>query len=174
MSGIIIMVSGCLGKTHLAKKYTNVIEIESGYYCYHLTKEQLRLGIEKVKGLPDRIPNKEYPVNYVNELINATKKYDIVMSAMCGNIRAELDRRGQKYLVIYSDLNMKNEIIQRSIDRGNNQYYINGIINKYESITQELNALNVPKIVLSGHQYLEDVLLEIGLLKKPHEQENEK
>ena len=67
--GIIISGFGGVGKTYLAKKYKNVVDLESSPFKYDYSNIE-NLDYEKLKGEPNRIIRKDYPENYI-KAINA-------------------------------------------------------------------------------------------------------
>lgn len=67
-----------IGKTTLANKYKNVIDLESSYYKWDNTGIT-NISIEKSKGMKNRIKNPNWPQNYYDAIKEASKKYDIVL-----------------------------------------------------------------------------------------------
>ena len=76
-TGIIISAFATCGKTYLGKKYKNVIDLESSNYKHDNT-EIINIPPEERKGTTRR-PNPNWPNNYYNAIIEAQKKYDIVL-----------------------------------------------------------------------------------------------
>ena len=54
-----------IGKTTLARKYDNVIDLESSDYQYLLDDNLKEFSKEERKGRKDRVKNREYPMNYI-------------------------------------------------------------------------------------------------------------
>ena len=75
--GIILAGFGGVGKTSLAKKYKNVVDLEHSPYKYDYSSVK-KEDYEKMKGNPNRVRRKGYPQNYFNAIKKATKKFDIV------------------------------------------------------------------------------------------------
>ena len=75
--GLIISGFGGVGKTFLAKKYKNVIDLESSPYKYDYSTVNKK-DYEKLKGTENRTLNPNYPQNYIQAIKEAAKKYDVV------------------------------------------------------------------------------------------------
>lgn len=58
-----------IGKTTLASKYKQVINLESSNYEYIIDDELKKLSVEQRKGLKSRKKNPEYHLNYYNQII---------------------------------------------------------------------------------------------------------
>mgnify|MGYP000372056632 CR=1 FL=1 len=79
--GIIVAGFGAIGKTTLGNKYDNVIDMESGYYRWDNTGFE-NIPYEQRKGKKERPENIEWPDNYYKAIIEARKKYDVVLTSM--------------------------------------------------------------------------------------------
>ena len=80
--GIIIAGFTALGKTTLAQKYDNIIDLESSLYQWKYKNKMTLEEIETNKGKKERIPNDKFPENYIKAILEARKKYDIVLTSM--------------------------------------------------------------------------------------------
>ena len=69
--GVFIFAFTATGKTSLAKKYSNVIDLESTSYKYL----NVNIKDESLKSTP-REENKEWPSNYFKALTEVKDKYD--------------------------------------------------------------------------------------------------
>ena len=63
MNGIVIAGFGDIGKTELAKKYENVIDLESIFGKWQYSEKYT--NIEEYKSCENRIPNTNFPQNYI-------------------------------------------------------------------------------------------------------------
>ncbi len=61
--GILIGGFKAIGKSTLAKKYSNVIDLESSDFEYIIDEEINKIPLEKRKGLKNRRKNLEYSLN---------------------------------------------------------------------------------------------------------------
>ena len=75
---VIIAGSAGVGKTVLAQKYANVIDLESSPFAWDYSKIG-DYSPEEMKGNPNRIPNPNFPNNYITAINNAIQKYDFVL-----------------------------------------------------------------------------------------------
>jgi len=153
-----------IGKTYLSKKYKNVIDLESSDYKW-IYDEEIK-DKEKRKGITDRKFNLCWPDNYIDDIVKNEKKYDIVLISQSIDVLAELRIMKIPFLVAIPKLENKQEYIKRCKDRGNNETFITFIDNYYEHLITKLMKRNDHKIVLEYGEYLEDVVLKLGYLKK--------
>ena len=163
--GVIIASFPAMGKSTFAKKYPNVIDLESTEYQWILSDEQKLLGVEERKGML-RTKNPEWPSNYIAEIKKAVKKYNFVLVTSTKLVRQGLKECGKEYFLIYPEIQDKNEYIKRCIKRGNSKTFINFIYHKYETLINEFdNDEFAHKIQVSDSKlYLEDILLEFKVL----------
>ena len=151
-----------IGKTTLARKYENVIDLESSDYQYLLDDNLKEFSKEERKGRKDRVKNPEYPMNYINEMISLKNQGKIVLFACKKEIILKLDEKKEKYYIIYPKKEMLDEIVERCKNRGNNDDFINNINNAYE---RDYPQKSENTIWIENNQYLEEVLIKRGILK---------
>ena len=74
-------------------------------------------------------------------------------------VRDALVQNGIKFTLVYPDISIKDEYIQRYIDRGSPEPFINLLTKNWELWIGELNTqIGCNKIKLKEGQYLSDVL----------------
>ncbi len=152
--GIFIYAFTATGKSSLAKKYKNVIDMESTLYKYQgIAKED-----EKSKGTSREI-NKEWPNNYFQALKEVKDKYDYILISddICNEF---LKSNKYEYWWIYPKIELKSEYLERCKKRGNNQEFIKWYSKLWDEwIENCINDKNASKhIQLKSNEYLEDVL----------------
>lgn len=152
--GIFVYAFTATGKSTVAKKYSNVIDMESTVYKY--------LGIEKedetLKSTVRKL-NREWPHNYFKALKEVKDKYDYILISddICNKF---LKENNFEYWWVYPRKELKDEYLERCKKRGNNQEFISW----YSKLWEEwiLNCKNDKfasnHIELKSNQYLEDVL----------------
>lgn len=161
--GIVIASFAGVGKTTLAKKYKNVIDIESSPYKWDY-KEWDITDLEKLKGMKDRKKNLEFPQNYINEIKMAQIKYDIVLVWIHPEeILPYYDINNIDYYLCFPTKDALKEYKNRYINRGNNKDYINKILNNYDLRYAQFKANPHKHIELSLGETLESALIKMGI-----------
>ncbi len=160
-NGILIGGFKAVGKTTLASKYKEVIDLESTGYEYIIDEELAKMSVEQRKGLKNRQKNPEYPQNYCNAIIESLKKYKIVLFAPKLEVVDLLQKNHIDYYMAWPMEDMLDEIIDRSIKRGNNEEFISKIKKVYY---RDHPRENDKVLWIQKGQYLEDVLIDHGFL----------
>ena len=116
--GIFIFAFTATGKSTAAKKYKNVIDMESTIYKYNNTNardESLKSTVREF--------NKEWPDNYFRALKEVKDKYDYIMVAdeICNDF---LINNNFEYWYVYPQRKLKDEYLDRCKKRGNNDDFI--------------------------------------------------
>jgi hypothetical protein len=114
-----------------------------------------------------KFPKDAFPANYIahiKDLItNSNKKYILISSHKV--VRDALIAEGIPFFLVYPNENCKDEYINRYIQRGSPEAFVNLLSNNFNSFVQECkttNSPNVTHIELSNSQYLSDVLSRLG------------
>lgn len=159
--GIIISAFATCGKTYLAKKYKNVIDMESSSYKFDNSKLE-DIPTEERKGT-SRPLNPKWPQNYYDAIIEATNNYDIVLVQLKPEHFDYFDSHNIKYSIAYPDLNNFEEVKKRCINRGNNEQFIKRLGEVYEPYyVDSVNRKYEKLYILDGEMTLEDCLLKDG------------
>lgn len=159
--GILIGGFKAIGKSTLAKKYSNVIDLESSSFEYIIDEKLKNIPVEQRKGLKNRTKNPEYPFNYYNELISNKKRNNIVLFACKTEVVNLLNKNNVDYYIVYPEEEMLEEIIDRCKQRGNNEEFVSRVKEVYYADFPK----NCEKVIwLQKGKYLEDVLMEKGLI----------
>ena len=101
--GIFIYAFSATGKSTVAKKYSNVIDMESTLYKY--------LGVfqedESLKSTEREI-NQQWPENYFNKLMEVNDKYDYILISydICNEF---LKENNFEYWIVYPKKELKEE-----------------------------------------------------------------
>ena len=158
--GIIISGFGGVGKTYLAKKYKNVVDLESSPFKYDYSNIE-KLDYEKLKGEPNRIIRKDYPENYIKAIKEATEKYDIVCVRYNGDEEVDFyDTFGLDYIVCYPTKSAYKTYVKRFKDRGNSKEWIEKNKKFYQIAYERCKNFKGKKILLHDNETLEDALLK--------------
>ena len=155
-----------VGKTTLAKKYQNVIDLESSTYKWDNTGLE-HIPVEKRKGTKRNV-NKDWPNNYINAIKEAIKKYDIVLVWIHLDALKLYDENNLDYILCFPTLESIDVYEERYKTRGNNEEYINKVVGSYNTRYYQLLNMNKEKIILNGNETLEDYLIKhnYNLIKK--------
>ena len=157
MNSVIIAASAGCGKTTLAQKYPDIVAyIESSVYKY-LLGTMTKAEIEAAKHTK-REDNPDFPHNYIDAIINAGKTHKIVCVWLNRIILPEYDRHGIPYILCYPDHEAVMEYRQRFIDRGNNDLFINHVMDTYDYYIDQWETMPGEKIVLHKGETLESRL----------------
>ena len=157
MQKIIIAGFGAIGKTVLENKYDNIIDLESSYYKWDNTGYE-NIKPEGLKGIV-RPVNTNWPSNYHKAILEAMKKYDIVLTSMHEHVLRFLEGNDIEYYLAIPTLDSVDVIIERCYNRGNNKNFIDILIKTLYDFDSRLNEYHPKKIIrLNKNEYLEDVL----------------
>ena len=165
MCGIVISVFAGLGKTYVGNKYSNVCDLVSSPYRYDYSCIE-KNDYEKKKSDSSRIPNLLWPNNYLNAIIDARKKYDIVLVPSSLDVRELLLSNHIDFWFVLpsSDLDYREILLNRYKKRGNNNDLIIEVMSYFDNWSREQNDYSYPIFVLDKEQFLEDFLLDEKLL----------
>ena len=165
-SGKVISVFAGLGKTTVGNKYSNVCDLQSSpYRCdYSLIDKN---DYEKEKCNPKRTPNPEWPNNYLSAIKEALKKYDIVLVPSSLDVRELLINNNIDFLFVLpsDEPDNRNKLLERYRLRGNNEDLIDEVMYYFDNWSRNQNDYDYPIFILKKDQYLEDLLLDEGILK---------
>ena len=152
--GMFVYAFSATGKSSVAKKYSNVIDMESTLYKYLGNFKEN----ESLKST-DREINKQWPENYFKALKEAKDKYDYILISdeICDKF---LKDNNFEYWWVYPQRDLKEEYMNRCKERGNNAEFIYWYSKLWEEWISkcENDKLASKHIELKSNQYLEDVL----------------
>lgn len=166
MTGLIIAGFGAIGKTTLAQKYKNVVDLESSSFKYIIDDELKKLSIEERKGLKSRKLNPEYPENYYQAIIGNLETADIVLISVHADILKKLQDNNIEYIKVYPKEEMLDELVERCIKRGNSEEYISKM---GDAFFKYYPSENEKVLWLNNGEYLEDILIQNGILKEKNQ-----
>lgn len=166
---LIISGFGGVGKSTLARKYKNVIDLESSAHQW-IVDPKVGNG-ENIKASLNREKNPDYPNNYIQAIKDAMKKYDVICVMYNGTKDPNfLDQFN--YVVCYPTKRaFNNHYIRRYRERGNTEEFIE-VIKRYYAVCYEKSKNITNKIVLRDDETLEDALIKRGIELIPREVED--
>lgn len=164
--GIIIAGFAGVGKTTLAKKYKNVIDIESSPYKWDYRNVDLT-NLEQLKGTKDRTLNQFFPENYIRAIKKAQTKYDVVLVWIHPEeILPYYDKYHLDYYLCFPSKEALKEYEKRFILRGNKKEYIDKVLGDYDKRYQQFKKNPHKKIELNYGETLEIALLNMKIALK--------
>lgn len=100
-----------------------------------------------------------FPQNYIEHIKSNLGKVDIIMVSSHKEVRDALVENGIPFILVYPSPEIKEEYIQRYIDRGNTGSFVQLLNNNWEIWLKELEKQKgCKKIKLKKGQYLSDVI----------------
>lgn len=103
--------------------------------------------------------NPDFPLNYVQHIKENTGKVDYILVSSHEEIRSALLTMNIPFTLVYPKISCKNVYIERYKERGSPESFIELVKNNWDAWINALDsALATNKVVLSGNQYLSDIL----------------
>lgn len=116
----------------------------------------------KFSWLKPGVRHPDFPANYIEHIKSNIGKLDFIFVSSHDVVREALNNEGIEYTIVYPSKDIKDEYIQRYIDRGNNENFVKLLQENYETFIEGIEKETKPKLVpLGSGQYLSDVLGEI-------------
>ena len=160
--GIVVYRFAGIGKTYICNKFENACDLEEEMFRYLSIDHN---NIERNKGISKK-ENEDFPNNYFRAIEEALLKYDYVFVSY--NAIKYCQEHGIKYMLFFPSLNQKKDYLNRYIQRGNSQNFIDNLAENYEKfIKKESKDSYAEEIVfLKKNEFLEDSFKRLGLIKK--------
>lgn len=165
--GIVIAGMAGVGKTVLAQKYKNIMDLDHLLYKYTYSKEILEnKAFEQLKGfLQGRTLNPKWPENYISPIFEALEQYDIVLVPASREIIEYFEKINFEYFLCYPTEKSKTIYLERYKNRNTNQDWIEKMNQNFEKDVKYFESKKARKIVLSGNETLESKLKELGMIQ---------
>jgi uncharacterized glyoxalase superfamily protein PhnB len=101
----------------------------------------------------------QFPENYINHIKSNIGDADIILVSSHKEVRDALQNQGINFTLVYPKKDIKDEYIQRYIDRGNDGKFVDLLKQNWENWVGELEQQSgCEKIKLDSGQYLSDVI----------------
>jgi hypothetical protein len=107
-----------------------------------------------------KVRHPDWPDNYVKHiksLVDA-KDHDLILVSSHLEVREALSEAGLKFVLVYPSMAIKEEYIQRYVDRGNNESFVGLLEKNYDDWIDALRQSTPTKVELGPGQYLADVV----------------
>ena len=144
-----------IGKTTLVQTNKNYIDLESSDYKW--VDIDRTLSIEERKGTAKTI-NPDFPENYIKKIIELTDMGFNVLISSHKEVREALQAQSIEYTIVLPSLDMKDEMINRYLSRGNQENFVNLLKANYEKFIEDLSMDPNEKIILKHGEYLSDIV----------------
>lgn len=147
---IISAFPGC-GKSYYYNEHKkNRIILDSDSSDFSWTKDE--------NGIKTKERNPDFPQNYIKHIQENIGKADIIFVSSHDNVRKALCENDIPYYLFYPSRDRKYEWLQRFVDRGNNQGFVDFISDNWDKFIDEIEAETYPiKVTLGKNEYI-DVL----------------
>ena len=167
----VILTVGCVGKTYLDSKYSNVYDFDKHTldYKYDRTGSE-HLSNEEFKGLPDRKINDGWFERYMKDWCDLidSEEYDVVTGWLQQDCLNYLVDKGYSVEVVVVNVgNYESVYKERSQSRGNNEQYWHNLRSYYDK-TLELykDRTEVEVTIFDKPYYLSEYLAFSGVILK--------
>jgi len=103
-----------------------------------------------------------FPQNYIDYILDSADEFDIVMISTHDVVRDALVKQDIDFTLVYPNIDLKSEYMERYNQRGDNKSFIKLINTNWDKWITELQSQEgCKKIELSTGQYLSDVISDI-------------
>jgi broad-specificity NMP kinase len=157
LRGIVVASFPGTGKTYVAERYSDVIDVDLGNYRFVYDGSE-DVPFEARKAMKMYQVQPEWPKNYVDAVKEARDKFGLVLVTHCPEIEELMD-----YCYLPS-LSGWDNLKKRLVGRGNNERYIGICRSKLESDLNKNGDARYETVMLGDDEYLEQALLDVGLL----------
>ena len=117
---------------------------------------------QDLDGNNTKVRNPRFPKNYINYIQDNIGRVDFIMVSSHDVVREALCDNEISYTIVYPDISLKDEFLERFINRGNYKNFIDFLSINWDKFINEISNETYPtKIILEKGQYLSDVLEKI-------------
>ena len=150
VSAVVVCGFPGVGKTSLFSSETELKILDSDSTTFSWSDET------KTRRNPD------WPKNYIAHIQDTRDSSDLVLVSSHDVVRTALVEAGIPFILVYPSLDMKDEYIQRYIQRGSNESFVALLEANYEKwITELMAQQGCTHVVLKSGQYLSDVVNQL-------------
>jgi len=104
----------------------------------------------------------EFPNNYINHIKNNMHKVDCILISSHKNVREALFANKLPFILVYPDISLKNEYIERYRNRGSSDEFIILLEKNWNTWINELiYQKHCTHCVLKNKEYLSNILYDI-------------
>lgn len=156
MSTCVVSGFPAVGKTWLVQNIKDKIILDSDSSQFSWIKD------ENGNNTKERNPN--FPQNYIDHIKENFDKADLILVSSHSIVRKALKDNNIHYTIVYPDVTLKEEYLDRYRNRGNDIGFINMINTNWYQFIEEIKVETFPSLVkLRTGQYLKDVIYKWGI-----------
>jgi hypothetical protein len=142
---------------HISAKKTIIISAFPGCGKSHLFRNK---GDKQILDSDSsKFDKSHFPQNYIEHIKSNIGEADMILVSSHKEVRDALVDNAIEFTLVYPNKDIKDEYIQRYVDRGNEEKFVNLLKNNWSNWIPELEQQSgCKKIELNSGQYLSDVL----------------
>lgn len=138
------------GKSYLCNQ-SGMVTLDDGSKIFDWRKKTI------IDSDSRRFCKKDFPQNYINHIKANIGKAEIICISSHKEVRKALVENGMYFTLVYPDIKLKEEYVQRFEKRGNPHTFITLISMHWDEWIQQLQSQNgCTHIVLKSGEYLSD------------------
>ncbi len=104
----------------------------------------------------------EFPQNYIEHIKSNIGQADIILVSSHKVVRDALVNESISFTLVYPSRDIKDEYIQRYVDRGNDDKFVELLKNNWETWMDELEVQSdCNKVELKNGEYLSDIITKL-------------
>ena len=104
----------------------------------------------------------QFPENYISHIKSNIGKVDIILVSSHKEVRDALKNQDINFTLVYPSSDIKDEYIQRYVDRGNDEKFVELLRKNWDNWMTELEEQNgCHKVELKNGQYLSDIITQL-------------
>ena len=104
----------------------------------------------------------QFPENYINHIKSNIGDVDMILVSSRKEVRDALQNQGINFTLVYPRKDIKDEYIQRYIDRGNDGKFVELLKSNWDNWMNELeNQSACNKVELNKGEYLSDIITKL-------------
>jgi len=157
-TAVVIAGTAGVGKTELAKRYKNVVDLESSTYSWLYP---VGADVEAMKGVAGRVDHPDWPQNYIRAIKKAMAKFDYVC------VGGSLEKNFANYIEAGIDFEIFTlarsaipEYVERFVNRGNSREWAEKVYALYDEYLPRYQAVGKKIVLLEPGETLESFLLQ--------------
>lgn len=112
------------------------------YYSKNTKQSVLDSDSSTFSWIKPGIRNPKFPENYIHHIKQNLDRFDVVLVSSHKTVRDALVANGLFFILVYPDRSLKCEYIQRFINRGNDQSFVDMLDKNWDKFIDEMDSQN--------------------------------